>query len=402
MAEARIWQLCILCQKQTEEVLVCPLVNPVASRRKGAYTEIISLASQFRAIGAAPHPEVELPDKESMQNRASWHKSCRQLYRASALDHAKKRHNEGLPLARKRSRRSHAAVNRNLCIFCGDETNAAEHSFQKVTLTQQIHDKAVALGEERIMAFLAEGDVVAIEAKYHRNCYTGFNRRYNAICKQDIASENLVATTENELLQFIKEEVTGGCRIFALQGLIDMMTERLEQNGIQKTVNHTSLKERALKHFPNLTEEKGIRFRVFIICSKTAKKVISDATQTPDEEARTLLMVASILCKADLDHDTTFRFDGLFPNGCKESSVPQRIKYFFCQLLTGPKSSPEQENSRKILSVSQLAMLNMTSLSVNLNCEPPLAVFLALKLHSQTRSKKLVRTTTQVCSERVI
>ena len=35
-------------------------------------------------------------------------------------------------------------------------------------------------------------------------------------------------------------------------------------------------------------------------------------------------------------------------------------------------------------------MLNMTSLSVNFNCEPPLAVFLALKLHSQTRSKKLV------------
>jgi len=35
-------------------------------------------------------------------------------------------------------------------------------------------------------------------------------------------------------------------------------------------------------------------------------------------------------------------------------------------------------------------MLNMTSLSANLNREPPLSVFLALKLHSQTRSKKLV------------
>ena len=184
MAEARIWQLCILCQKQTEEVLACPLVNPVSSRREGAYTEIISLASQFRAIGAAPHQEVELPDEETMQkNRASWHKSCCQLYRASALDHAKKCCNEGLPLARKRSLQSHTAVNRNLCIFCGDETNAADHSFQKVTLIQQIHDKAVTLGEERIVSLLAVGDVVAIEAKYHRNCYTGFNCRYNAICK---------------------------------------------------------------------------------------------------------------------------------------------------------------------------------------------------------------------------
>lgn len=291
---------------------------------------------------------------------------------------------------RKRSRRSNAAVNRNLCIFCGDETNEADHSFQKVKLTQQIHDKAVVLGEERIVALLAEGDLVAIEAKYHQNCYTGFNRRYDAICKQDRASENLEAATENELLQFIKEEVTGGRRIFALQDLTDMMTERLEQHGIQKTVNGTRLKDRVLEHFPNLTEEKGIRDRVFIVCSKTARRIISDATQTPDEEARTLLMAASILRKAVFDHDTTFKFDGSFPNGCEESSVPQRIKYFFRQLLAGPKSSPEQENSRKILSVSQLAMLNITSLSTNLNCEPPLAVFLALKLHSETRSKKLV------------
>ncbi len=115
-----------------------------------------------------------------------------------------------MPPVRKESRRSNAAVNRYLYIFCGDETNAADHSFQKVKLTQQIHDKAVSLGEERIVALLAEGDLVAIEAKYHRNCYTAFNRRYDAICKQDTASENLEATADNELLQFIKEEVTVG------------------------------------------------------------------------------------------------------------------------------------------------------------------------------------------------
>ena len=73
-------QNAILCQKQTEENLVCPLENPVASRREGAYTDMIGLVSQFRAIGAAPHPNIELPDAELMhQNRASWHKSCHQL-----------------------------------------------------------------------------------------------------------------------------------------------------------------------------------------------------------------------------------------------------------------------------------------------------------------------------------
>jgi len=49
MAEARMWQLCILCQNQTEEVLPCSLTSLGASQREGTYTEIVSLASQFRA-----------------------------------------------------------------------------------------------------------------------------------------------------------------------------------------------------------------------------------------------------------------------------------------------------------------------------------------------------------------
>ena len=68
----------ILCEKQTEEVIVYPFANLVASLREGAYTEMISPASQFRTIGDAPQPE--LLDKESIKkNCASWQKSCRQL-----------------------------------------------------------------------------------------------------------------------------------------------------------------------------------------------------------------------------------------------------------------------------------------------------------------------------------
>ena len=390
MATITKWQLCILCQKESDEELVCPLANPVISRREVAYKEIIAVASQFRAIDAAPHPEVELPDEESMsQNKASWHKSCRQLYKASSLEHANKIHSEGLPPLRKRLRRISTVVNRDMCLFCGEKTNAADHSFQKVTLTKEIHDKAVALGEDRIVGLLSEGDLVAIEAKYHRNCYTSFNRRYAEIRKEVVAHEDLEATAENELFQFIKEEIVEGHEIFVLQDLTDMMTERLEQHGIKKTVNRTFLKNRVLEYFPNMTAEKGVRDRVFIVCSKVARQIISSASKTPDEEARTLLSAASILREAVFDHDA-FKFDGLFPHGCEESCVPQRMKYFFRQLLAGPKSSPDEDNSRKVLSVSQVAMLNIRSISANYKCEPPLAVFLALKLHSQTRSKSLV------------
>ena len=147
-------------------------------------------------------------------NRASWHKSCRQLYRASALDHAKRNHAEGLSPPRKVARRTSAPANRHLCIFCDDKTSAADHSFQKLTLTKEIHDKAVRLGENRIVAILAEDDLVAIEAKYHRNCYTRFTRRYDELCKQNIAIENFAATAQTELLQYMKEGIAEDRRIF--------------------------------------------------------------------------------------------------------------------------------------------------------------------------------------------
>ena len=65
--------------------------------------------------------------------------------------------------------------------------------------------------------------------------------------------------------------------------------------------------------------------------------------------------------------------------------------------------APNHHPNKRILGrypVSQMAMLNMSSLSSNLNCEPPLAVFLALEMHSQTRSK-VGRTFTQIWSEHV-
>lgn len=67
------------------------LLLTIVSSREGAYTESISLARQFRAIGDAPHPDVELPGEESTpQNRAAWHKTSCKLYQSATLDNAKK------------------------------------------------------------------------------------------------------------------------------------------------------------------------------------------------------------------------------------------------------------------------------------------------------------------------
>lgn len=58
MAGNTIWQFYILCQKQTDEELVCPLLNPVTRHWEGAYTEITKIIGQFKA--AAPHPDPQI------------------------------------------------------------------------------------------------------------------------------------------------------------------------------------------------------------------------------------------------------------------------------------------------------------------------------------------------------
>ena len=56
-------------------------------------------------------------------------------------------------------------IRRNQCIFCSEDTNVTDHSFQKLDLTNNIHGKAVMLGEDRIGQLLTAGDLIAIDVK---------------------------------------------------------------------------------------------------------------------------------------------------------------------------------------------------------------------------------------------
>ena len=58
----------VLCQKQSEEELVCPLSNPIPQRDDAAYKEFISLAYQFQNVDATPYPDLEHLDEESVRD----------------------------------------------------------------------------------------------------------------------------------------------------------------------------------------------------------------------------------------------------------------------------------------------------------------------------------------------
>ena len=106
-----------------------------------------------------------------------------------------------------------------------------------------------------------------------------------------------------------------------------------------------------MEKFPDLVEENGVRDRVFLICSDAARKIISDAVLTPEQEARVLLSAASILRKDVCSHPSV-RSQGSLTEDCEMNFDPKKIKYFFRQLLAGPNSEEGDENSRKVLSTS--------------------------------------------------
>ena len=77
------------------------------------------------------------------------------------------------------------------------------------TLTKKINSKTL-LKEDRIVALLAEVHLVAIEAKYYRNCCIKFNRRYEKIFKkrkQTNPEEDMNVTLYHEFFGIINENI---------------------------------------------------------------------------------------------------------------------------------------------------------------------------------------------------
>ena len=85
---------CIICQKTKHESLQCP----ANSTRKGpgiGYSTFIEAVKEFKEIGrtVAQFLDETKHDIENvpLENKASWHKSCRDNYNSTKLQRAKKK-----------------------------------------------------------------------------------------------------------------------------------------------------------------------------------------------------------------------------------------------------------------------------------------------------------------------
>ena len=128
------------------------------------------------------------------QNRACWHKSCRDKYNRTKLQRLRKRldlntDNESVG---KRTRLSQVystdRITQNYCFFCDQPAAINEmREVQTFGLEAQVRSAAVLLNDTGLLAKLSSGDMIALEAKYHLKC------SITELGQQDLKQANIIS-----------------------------------------------------------------------------------------------------------------------------------------------------------------------------------------------------------------
>ena len=151
-------------------------------------------------------------------------------------------------------------------VFFCDQPAGIEclHEVTTLELDQRVKECARVLSDDRLLAKLATGDLVALEAKYHKGCLSRlYNQRRSHEREQthllghentsDVSTDNLIFA---QLVAYISEirDIEGIAPIFKLSDLRKLCDDRLQQmdNPKLQPMHSTRLKEKLLKHFPDM------------------------------------------------------------------------------------------------------------------------------------------------------
>ena len=104
----------------------------------------------------------------------------------------------------KKTRQSFSASNFTDCCFICDENNEKEelHTCSTKDLNKHVWQWTTELGESKVIAKLSEGDMVAIERKYHKKCLTSLYNRFRKHQQQSQGGKK-----EAEILRNIEGEL---------------------------------------------------------------------------------------------------------------------------------------------------------------------------------------------------
>ena len=130
------------------------------------------------------------------RNKASWHMSCRLKFSISKLKRAENSANRKrdamtadgkdtpeMRTAKCRKRQSVDEDQRLDCLFCSKgEDNGRLRCFSMLETDKNVRQMALELGNFELLGRMSEGDLIAIDAKYHLKCLISLRNQYRSFC----------------------------------------------------------------------------------------------------------------------------------------------------------------------------------------------------------------------------
>lgn len=406
------WDLCIICQQDTQQPLKCPLKSPgTSSDKKDAYRSFLTNVEEFRRIDALPVKLCFGRDETAdsfASHSASWHKSCHLKFNNSKLSKAirKKDDHSDEPEQKRPTKRQ--ALDLCKCLFCGEEGKESDvlHEVSTFDADKNIRTMITELNDAQLLKRIVGGDLMAMESKYHLTCLTKLRNRYRSQTRKTNQTPELTDQRMNEsrvfveLTSYIENSVDSGTLLFKLSEIHSMYVNRLGELGINKSVNKTRLKDHLLEHFPEAQDQFDGR-NTIIIFKEGMRHMLNEALKNRDfNEDAAILAKAAIIVRKDIMCHQGFKFTGSFPAECQEHSLPSSLKSLVSIILNGPNiKDQDKHESQASLTIGQSIIHNtkkrtsQTSVKSRhtLEREPPLPIYIGLNIHALTRSKKLIQ-----------
>ena len=179
------WKLCLVCQEETSESLVCPVLSKRRDPGSG-YTTMAANLVKFDELGKLPRTvqlqrldEGQGVEATMVAHQAKWHKTCMLKYNNTMLRRAEKRliasssafgSTDNVPGKRARTHSSEATTSDTSCFFCGKSGTETLHEVATFQVDTRVRKCAAQVGDNELMARLSMGDMVVLEAKYHSKC----------------------------------------------------------------------------------------------------------------------------------------------------------------------------------------------------------------------------------------
>jgi len=185
------WSLCCLCQLDTPATLACPADSKKANAGVG-YNTLSNNLKGFKELGETNLKVLRLDEGDGLEailvaNRARFHKTCFDKYSAMKLDRARKRRSTEVE-AEVAEEEGESIVKRTRSTADSTHIMKEERCFELSTiedLTQastlgldaNVPECAVNLNDTKLLAKLSSGDLIALEAKYHKKCLASLYNR---------------------------------------------------------------------------------------------------------------------------------------------------------------------------------------------------------------------------------